>query len=161
MLKGDTRMTSLLILHQMANEKGVTQEKIWAVILGYNTIRVERRIISAWDVFITLQTHGLRTNSQTKFFRQWRYKLWCRRFNLLLYAVLAQSVGAMTTVITTSMGYPETIEQELQHAVCEQRQTDVRHSILISKDTYWQRRWHQPTKRHHWCLSVGLRHKMK
>ena len=34
MLK-DTRMTSFLILHQMANEKGVTRENVSAVILGY------------------------------------------------------------------------------------------------------------------------------
>ena len=26
-----------------------------------------------------------------------------------------------------------------------------------SKDTYWQRRWHQPIEHHRWCLSVGLR----
>ena len=32
MLK-DTRMNSFLILHQMANEKGVTWEMIWAVVL--------------------------------------------------------------------------------------------------------------------------------
>ena len=34
MLK-DTRMTSFLILHQMANDKDVTQEQILAVVLGY------------------------------------------------------------------------------------------------------------------------------
>ena len=34
MLK-DTRMTSFLNLHQMAKVKGVTQENIWAVVLGY------------------------------------------------------------------------------------------------------------------------------
>ena len=34
MLK-DTRMTSLLILHQVANEKGVTRKKIQAMVLWY------------------------------------------------------------------------------------------------------------------------------
>ena len=37
MLK-DTRMTIFLILHQMANEKSVTQEKIWALVLEYYII---------------------------------------------------------------------------------------------------------------------------
>ena len=39
MLK-DTRMTSFLVLHQMANKKGVTHEKIWAVVSVYYNINI-------------------------------------------------------------------------------------------------------------------------
>ena len=39
MLK-DTSMTGSLILHQMANEKGVTRENIYAVVLGYLRYKV-------------------------------------------------------------------------------------------------------------------------
>ena len=44
MLK-DTRMTSFLILHQMANENGVTQEMLWAVVLGYHIYSL---VTSTW-----------------------------------------------------------------------------------------------------------------
>ena len=53
MLK-DTRMTSFLIRHQMANEKGVAREKIWAVVLElyYIYIFLVENMTYIWEAWI-------------------------------------------------------------------------------------------------------------
>ena len=50
-------MTSFLILHQMANDKRVTRDKIWAVVLGYYKFfdAVQQVYTVLWPLVIAVQ----------------------------------------------------------------------------------------------------------